>query len=212
MNGLLDFHTHRPDAEHAIISVDPRQFDPQPGLWYSVGYHPWDVVDTLSEEDMDLLRQCALHPQVLAIGETGLDALKGADLSVQEAAFARHLSLAAAVGKPVVAHSVRTARQILDLRRKMHCADVALAIHGMRGNEHVARMFLDAGCYLSFGSRFNPEALRATPLDRLLIETDDGTAAIDEVAAALAQALGLTGQEVETLAAANIRRFISTDY
>lgn len=206
MNRLLDFHTHRPDAEHAVISVDPRRFDPRPGLWYSVGYHPWDVVDLLGDESFELLRQYSRHPQVLAIGETGLDALKGADMAIQEAVYARHLSLAATVGKPVVVHSVRTARQILDLRRKMHLDDVMLAIHGMRGNEHVARMYLDAGCYLSFGIRFNPAALRITPHDRLLIETDDSAATIDEVATAVSSALGMSDNELKETAAANLGR------
>ena len=206
MNRLLDFHTHRPDAEHAVISVDPRRFDPQPGRWYSVGSHPWDVDGMLDDESFDLLRQCSLHPQVLAIGETGLDALKGADMDIQEAVFARHLSLAATVRKPVVVHSVRTARQILDLRRKMHLDDVTLAIHGMRGNEHVAQMYLDAGCYLSFGIRFNPAALRITPLDRLLIETDDSAATIDEVATAVSSALGMSDNELKETAATNLGR------
>lgn len=208
---VLDFHTHRPDAEHAIISVDSRQFDPQSGRWYSVGYHPWDVVDTLDDGDVDLLGQCARHPQVLAIGETGLDALKGADMDIQEAVFARHLSLAATVGKPVVVHSVRTARQILDLRRKTHFTDVTLAIHGMRGNEHVARMYLDAGCYLSFGMRFNPAALRVTPLDRLLIETDDNAASIDEVAVAVSGALEMNDSELKEIVVANLRRLLVLD-
>ena len=209
---ILDFHTHRTDAERAIISVDPHQFTPEPGKWYSVGFHPWGQLDLLTEEDYALLEQCARHPQVLTIGETGMDTLKGASMEIQQASFTRHLRLAASVGKPVVVHSVRTARRILDARRSAGCDNVPLAIHGMRGNEHVARMLLEAGCYLSFGNRFNPDALRITPHDRLFIETDDSSVTIDEVADAVAHEIGLTAQEFKTLAAANIRRFITTDY
>jgi TatD DNase family protein len=196
MMTIVDFHTHRQDALQALISVDPRHFDPQPGLWYSVGYHPWHGVELLTDDDYALLERCALHPQVLAIGETGMDRLHGPKLEVQQQAFVRHLHLAQELGKPVVAHCVRTAQDLLAARHHAALDDVTLIIHGMRGNEHIARTLLDAGCYLSYGIRYNPDALRATPLDCLLIETDDGTEAITDVAAAVAADLGLTADDL----------------
>ena len=150
MKDIIDFHTHQLDASRALISVDPRQFYPQPGRWYSVGFHPWQGVESLTEEDYALLEQCLLHPQVLAVGETGMDNLKGAPLDVQAAAFVRHLRLAESAGKPVVVHSVRTTQQILAIRRREGLTSVPLVIHGMRGNEHVASTWIEADCYLSF--------------------------------------------------------------
>ena len=69
---IIDFHTHNHEASRALISVDPREFDPQPGKWYSVGYHPWQDVASLTDDNFDLLDSCARHAQVLAIGETGI--------------------------------------------------------------------------------------------------------------------------------------------
>lgn len=208
---ILDFHTHRTDAPDALISVDPRRFDPQPGRWYSVGYHPWDDVDTLSDDDFALLEQCARHPQVLAIGETGMDRLKGGNLDIQATVFIRHLQLAANLGKPVVVHCVRSAQEILTARRQAGLTAVPMAIHGMRTNEHVAQMLLDAGCYLSFGFRFNPAALRITPLDRLLIETDDSpaTITIHEVAALLATTLNLPTEEITKTTTTNAHHLLN---
>jgi TatD DNase family protein len=196
MNDIIDFHTHQDGATAALIAVDPRQFDPQPGRWYSLGFHPWNDVDKITDEDFDLLRRCSAHPQVLAIGETGMDALRGASLDIQGEVFSRHLSIAADVAKPVVVHSVRTVQNILSIRRKSGLTVVPLAIHGMRSNVHVAQAWLEAGCYLSFGARFNPAALLATPIDRLLIETDDSDTPIDEVATLVAQTLHMTPAEV----------------
>jgi TatD DNase family protein len=206
---ILDFHTHRTDATAALISVDPRRFDPQPGLCYSVGFHPWDTVEAITAADFSLLEQCARHPQVLAIGETGMDSLRGADLKTQEALFIHHLQLAHEVGKPAVIHSVRTAQQILAARRRAKLTEVPLAIHGFRGNEHVARTLLDAGCYLSFGARFNPAALLATPLDRLLIETDDAPTSIQQVATLIADSLQLSTDTILDTATTNARHFLS---
>ena len=208
MMDILDFHTHRLDATGALIAVDPRRFDPQTGLWYSVGFHPWDNVENLTDSDFDLLRQCAGHPQVLAVGETGIDRLRGGHLVEQGEAFVRHLQLAHALGKPVVVHNVRATQDILDARRIARLDDVTLVIHGMRGNANVARTLLDAGCYLSYGPRFNPEALKSTPMDRLLIETDDSDTPITTVASLVAQTLHLTIDEITTTATANTQQLL----
>ena len=208
MMDILDIHTHRLDATAALIAVDPRRFDPMPGKWYAVGFHPWDDVDTLTAGDFDLLRLCACHPQALAIGETGMDSRRGAALDFQASVFRCHLQLAHELGKPVVVHNVRATQHILDARRKAGLDDVTLIIHGMRGNANVARTLLDAGCYLSYGPRFNDEALQATPLDRLLIETDDSEVAIADVAALIAHSLHLTLAEVTTAAASNAQRLL----
>lgn len=205
---IIDFHTHHLEADSALISVDPRQFDPRPGRYYSVGFHPWNDVQSLSDGDFEMLEQCAAHPQVLAIGETGLDALRGGELTAQSMVYARHLQLAARLNKPVVVHTVRTAQQILAIRRREGLDGVSLAIHGMRGNANVARLFLDAGCYLSYGLHFNPSALQCTPLDRVLIETDDADITINDVAAQVASILGRSVSEILTLTAANAARLL----
>lgn len=208
MNPIIDIHTHHLDADGALISVAPRDFNPQPGKWYSVGFHPWQDIDKLTDEDFELLEQCARHRQVLAIGETGMDRTRGAELDIQATVFVRHIQLAHDLGKPVVAHCVRAAQDILATRRKAHFDDVPLIIHGMRGNAHVARTLLDGGCYLSFGPRFNPEALNATPSDRLLIETDEASVTILEVANLVAQALHLTTGQVISLVSVNASRIL----
>lgn len=211
MTPIIDIHTHHLDADGALISVAPQDFDPQPGKWYSVGFHPWHAIDKLTDEDFELLEQCAQHRQVLAIGETGMDRTRGAELDIQAAVFVRHLQLAHDLGKPVVTHCVRAAQDILAARSRAHLDDVPLIIHGMRSNAHVARTLLDGGCYLSFGSRFNPEAVNATPPDRLLIETDEAPVTILEVANLVAQASHLTPGLVISQASANACRILGID-
>lgn len=211
MTPIIDIHTHHLDANGALISVAPQDFDPQPGKWYSVGFHPWHAIEKLNDEDFELLERCARHRQVLAIGETGMDRTRGAELDIQAAVFVRHLQLAHDLGKPVVTHCVRAAQDILAARSRAHLDDVPLIIHGMRSNAHVARTLLDGGCYLSFGSRFNPEAVNATPPDRLLIETDEAPVTILEVANLVAQASHLTTDQVISQASANACRILGID-
>lgn len=202
---IANFHTHRHLTPDAILSVEPQHFNPQPGQLYSVGIHPWNT-NEVTVDDLRLLDEAARHPQVVAIGETGLDALRGAPLDKQIQIFEHHLQLAELLGKPVVIHSVRTSQQVLKLCRN---TTVPRAIHGMRSNERVARPLIDAGFYLSFGSRFNHATVAATPLDKILIETDDDDLSITDVAQLIAPIVGISVPELIKLTAHNTQRFIS---
>ena len=185
---ITNFHSHDTTATQALISVEVNEFKPQWGKVYSVGLHPWNISDDW-QENVEKLKEIARHPLVVAIGETGLDSLKGPSLDIQEKVMQAHIDIATATGKPLVIHSVRTSQQVLKLwRENPQTHNVAWVIHGFRGNENVARELLDAGFYLSYGSKHNAQALAATPLDHLLVETDDEPATtIEQVLKAVAQ-------------------------
>ena len=185
---ITNFHSHDTSAQQALISVDVDEFQPTEGRYYSVGIHPWHVGDDWQEK-VERLKQVAQHYLVVAIGETGLDSLKGAPLDLQQQVMQEVINIAAATGKPLIIHCVRTSQQVLKLwRDNPHAHNVAWVIHGFRGNENVARELLDAGFYLSFGAKYNEAALAITPLDHLLLETDDEPpAVIDQVIKAVAR-------------------------
>ena len=176
---IKDIHTHRIDAREAVISVNPWEFNPVEGLYYSVGIHPWQV-GRATDADFDRLAECATSGNVLMIGECGIDKLRGGDLSMQTGVLERHIALSEQVGKPLVLHCVRASNELCRLRRQLR-PSMPWIVHGFRGNAHVASQLLDAGFYLSYGERFNPEALAITPADRLLAETDESLLPIDEI-------------------------------
>ena len=200
MTPVIDIHTHRPDApQGSVINVEPAHFAPLPGRLYSVGHHPWSAVP----ESLESLWHIAVHPQVVAIGETGLDSLRGAPLEVQTDIFKQHIAVAQAANKPIVAHMVRTSGLLIKAWREMRPEGIALAIHGMRGNENVARTLVEAGCYLSYGERFNAAALMATPLDRILAETDESITPIEQIIASMARTLGMNPATLTAIIAHN---------
>ena len=49
---LLDIHTHRNAAVsgECIFNVEPARFEPVEGCYYSVGIHPWTVLETGPED------------------------------------------------------------------------------------------------------------------------------------------------------------------
>jgi len=206
---ITNFHTHDSTATQAIISTNPSDFNPEKGKLYSVGLHPWNIDGNL-EEKIKQLEQISQHYQVVAIGETGLDSLKGASLDLQEQAMKAHINIAAALGKPLVIHCVRTSQQIIKLwNDNPHAHNVAWVIHGFRGNANVAQQFIDAGFYLSYGLKFNDDAVNATPLDHLLIETDDDKGStIDSVIEAVAQSLGCSTGKLRRVVRHNALKII----
>ena len=176
---IKDIHTHRADAREAVISVNPWEFNPVEGLYYSVGIHPWQV-GRATDADFDRLAECARSDNVLMIGECGIDKLRGGDLPMQMSVLERHIALSEQVCKPLVLHCVRASNELCRLRRVLR-PRMPWVVHGFRGNARVAGQLLDAGFYLSYGERFNPEALAITPADRLLAETDESLLPIDEI-------------------------------
>lgn len=205
---LVDIHTHLPGNRNAVLSVNPADFSPEPGQFYSVGWHPWEL-PPLDAAHLDILANAAHHPQVIALGETGLDSLRGGSMQLQQQWLEAHISLAEDVGKPLVVHLVRSAATLITLWRKTQPHHVPLVVHGMRSNAHVARMLLDEGFYLSFGWRFNPAALLITPEERLLIETDDDpTHSIHSVAAIVAAARNTHQEDITNTAAVNVKRLL----
>lgn len=171
---IIDIHTHAPvPAPGRIVNLDPS--GPLPAILegqpYSAGIHPWNTAkaDSDSIARLDIL---AARPQVIAIGETGLDRLRGGDFAVQEALFEHHALLADSLGKPLVIHAVRAFPALIGMKRRLNPA-VPWIIHGFRGKPQLARELLGQGFYLSLGEHFNPAARAVIPDWRLLAETDD---------------------------------------
>lgn len=153
--------------QHVVAVVDGRD------TW---GIHPWQTDEFFSakEEGVGLLCPKESLSEVLAIGECGLDALRGGPMERQEELFRQHVRLSEEVRKPLVIHCVKALDQLLRLRKELR-PTMPWMLHGFRGKQQQLRSLLDAGLYISFGSHFNEESLRLCPMERLLLETDEDT-------------------------------------
>lgn len=153
---------------------------------WSVGLHPWHL-DLFCDESMRIkeemwveLVSAAANPAVVAVGECGIDIPKGGLLATQMLAFRRQALLAERLQKPLVIHSVKAQDIIVGLKRDINPHQPWI-IHGFRNKPTIAAIYLNAGCYLSFGEKFNPETLDITPEYRILAETDESQLSIDEI-------------------------------
>lgn len=177
----FDFHTHRLDAPagRAIINI-PREWMDTPetaplrrDAYYSVGIHPWWTDDeTAVGRWLTLLPQWISRPEVIAIGECGLDKLHGADLSLQEDIFSAQLHLALRANMPVIVHCVRAFDRLLYLK-KVYGESLHLTVHGFRGGPALASQLLAANINISFGKLRNEAAFLIVPPERRRVETDE---------------------------------------
>lgn len=186
---IIDIHTHVPPsvAGTAILSN---------------GIHPWEIDETWKEWFASYAEKAK---NLLFIGESGLDKVKGPPLEIQREVFVEHIRLSETLGKPLIIHCVKAMQEVLELKNELQPTQ-PWVIHGFRGGAEQAEQYRKAGVHLSFGLHFNEEALRATPPDELFVESDE--ADIHEVYQAISASLGVPEERLKQQVNANIQRLL----
>jgi len=184
------------------------------GARAAVGIHPNSAAEA-SEADFDAVAELAGAPEVVAIGETGLDYYRDhTPPERQRQAFQWHLRLAEERELPVIVHNRQAENDVV----------AATAAHAVRGILHcfsstdagyLERM-LALGYFVSFAGPLtfkNAAPLRAmvqrVPVERLLVETDcpylaptphrgrrNEPAFVRDTAACLAQIVGVSFEAI----------------
>lgn len=205
---ILDIHTHHPAPQpEALVCVTPENFNPIEGQLYSVGIHPWETINDISDDTWKAFEEACRHPQVRAVGECGIDLVKGGPLFKQMQVMKRQIDLSEELQKPLVIHNVHAHDIIIGMKKDMKPTQNWL-IHGFRGKPTVARMLTDAGIWLSFNDKFNDAAVPEVPTDLLLAETDESSTPITEIITALSS---LRGHDLTEEIVNNANRFLSLD-
>ena len=167
-NSLLDFK-----KEYAVLkSIN--------GIYHAVGVGPSEVTNP-GTNWQDTIIQSAKLPNVVAIGETGLDYFKQfGDKRSQIELFIAQLELAQKVNLPVIIHNRDAGKDIFDVLTEripdkgaiLHCysEDAAYAKQCMDANLNVYFSF--AGNLTYRNARNLHETVMNIPLDRILIETE----------------------------------------
>ena len=151
-------------------------------IYATSGIHP-NMTQSTSKDGLSKVAILAAHPQVVAIGETGLDYYRNySDKKHQNKAFLWHLELSDKLGKPLVIHCRQADDDLIATLEnwcKIKGKGLKGVIHCFGGDIMIARRYLKLGLYLSLGgyitypsSRNMKETIYNLPLDRLLVETD----------------------------------------
>jgi len=169
-----------PGAQWAVDVAE--RFD---AIVAGVALHPNEApllaADGRLEEALAVIERLATSSdRVRAVGETGLDYFRTDESGrpAQQESFRRHVDLAKRLGKTLVIHDRDAHDDVLRVLDEEGVPD-RVVMHCFSGDADFARACLDRGAWLSFAGTVTfknaeplREALRVTPLDRVLVETD----------------------------------------
>lgn len=224
-------------GQMVTISTRVKRFDTilaiaerYPNVFCSVGTHPHNADEELDVTADDLVRLSA-HPKVVAIGEAGLDYFyDNAPRDAQAEGLRRHIAAARTTGLPLVIHS-RSADDDMAaiLTKESGKGAFPFLLHCFSSGPDLARIGVELGGYVSFSgiltfpkSEELRDIARTVPRDRMIVETDapylapkpfrgkrNEPAYVAHTAEVLAQAIGVSREEIAEITTENAFRIFS---
>ena len=199
-----------------------------PYLYAAVGYHPENCAP-YTPADLDVLRDLAADPKVVAIGEIGLDYYweENPPREHQQRVFRDQMALAGELDLPVIVHDREAHADSLEIVREF--PGVRGVFHCYSGSAEMAAELVKLGWMISFtgvltykNARRAVEAAQAVPLERIMIETDSPYMApvphrgkrndsgyVRHVCERLAEIKGITYEECARITLENGKRFFN---
>ena len=152
-------------------------------IFASVGIHPHDARN-VSTDTLLQLESLAKDRKVVAIGEIGLDFYRNlSSKEAQKEVFIKQLELALRLEQPIIIHCRDAYKDVLDILDEVYLPKLGDrlpgVIHSFSSGINYLQEFLKRGFYIGFNGMITYpnndkliEAVKATPNDRILIETD----------------------------------------
>ncbi len=148
------------------------------GIYAVIGIHPHNA-KTMNASLLDLLREFAQDPKVVAIGEIGLDYYR--DLSPrqrQKEAFEQQIRLAEELQLPIVVHDREAHYDVMEVLRKFG-KDVRGILHCYSGDSNMAKEVIEMGYLVSIAgpvtfpnARKLHQIVQHLPEESFVLETD----------------------------------------
>lgn len=176
-NGVGLILTASSDVASSVESVTLSQnYDM---IYAAVGVHPHNVID-LNNNIISALTDFASYPKVVAIGEIGLDYFyDNSPREAQKIWFAKQISLARNVKKPIIVHDRDAHEDTLNILKSENAKEVGGVLHCFTGSIEMARELLGLGFMISVAGPVTfknanrlLDVVKFVPEDMLLIETD----------------------------------------
>ena len=173
MDYIIDIGIDRDSISKIMGNVKKYDF-----IYGTVGFHPTDT-ENFSEDDLKLMEESLKEEKIVAIGEIGLDFHWDTDRNKQFKALGIQMDLAKKYNKPIVFHIRDDYDEAYEFIKKIGLPEAGVVVHCFSSDWNDAKKYLDLGLYLGFdGPVTYPknndlrEALKNTPIDKILPETD----------------------------------------
>jgi TatD DNase family protein len=202
----INLHVHPPLSDHNsdVISVVDIS-SPTPSMstappYCSYGIHPWSLSEENAVSQLQQLETLLQNNTIVAIGEVGFDAVRGADMALQERVFEEIITLSEHYKRPLIIHCVKAWDELLSCHKNRKVLQTWL-IHGFHAHHELALQLTKRNILLSFGCKLlNNTKLQSVfskiPVDFLFLETDNAGVNIVDL---YRTAAAIRKIEVETL-------------
>ncbi|KPQ18918.1 MULTISPECIES: TatD family hydrolase [unclassified Halomonas] len=142
------------------------------------GLHPYFIAEHREQDINQLDSVLSEHPELVAVGECGIDGRFDDTLAAQWDYFDAQLTLAKQHGLPIVVHCVKANDTVAKRLRQRALARAGL-IHAFAGSYEQAKKFVDLGYVLGLGGAATyrrakrlQRVIKALPDDSFVLETD----------------------------------------
>lgn len=201
------YNAVQPSDWRAITSA----IDDNSDIFGAVGIHPWHISSVYNGWDADLTDLLMGYPELM-LGEIGLDK-HWPDMDAQIAALNIQLNIAHKLNRGVCLHCVGAWDKLLFLlKQNQNELPRFILSHGYTGPVADTEKLSDRyNMYFSYGPRdlINPVRLIATPLDRILAETDSNNPEnVISVVKGISDILGIAPGKMADIIYANTTRML----
>ena len=177
--GVVQMVVTGASREHSPKALDLARAHPGE-LFATAGVHPHHATEYTAECDAEM-RALLAHPEVVAVGECGLDYFR--DFSprhAQRRAFELQLEIAADTGKPLFLHQRDAHRDFVDVMKQFEGRIGPAVVHCFTGTREELFECLDHDWHIGITGWLCDERrglhlrelVKSIPANRLMVETD----------------------------------------
>jgi len=213
----IDVHTHNGKTSSGVFFIEtimaheertPADLQEKACTF---GIHPWYLKESNYNLLVNRVEAATAYPNLIALGESGFDKLRGPSRELQIRAFEAQVAISEEIGKPLVIHCVRAWDELLASYKKFH-PEMPWLIHGFRGSSGLATQLVSKGMFLSFWFDFIIRAeatklLQSLPKDRIFFETDGSDISIRTIYEKAAKDLDLAEEDLKSIILSNFNNF-----
>lgn len=162
------------DLDRVISTIE--KYD---NLYGAAGIHPSEA-KSWTEGSYEKLKEYALHPKVVGIGETGLDYYWDKTFNDQQQfVFKEQIRLAKEVNKPLIIHDREAHGDILNILKETNASEIGGVMHCFSGSYEFAMECIKLNFHIALGGPVTfknahkpKEVAEKIPLEKLVLETD----------------------------------------
>ena len=217
----IDIHTHGGKLDSGVFFIEnlmaheERTPEDLPEQVCTFGIHPWFLNDKNSDQLLNRVHVVSGFSNLVAIGEAGIDKLRGPDMALQRKSFEEQIVISEEIKKPIIIHCVRAWEELFTVHKRVH-PKMPWLVHGFRGKEDLAKQLLFKGMYLSLWFDFvihpgSTKLLKSLPKDRIFLETDGSDFDIRLIYGKVASDMDISIEELKSVILRNFNKFFKYD-